>query len=66
MTEIEIHPGESLDIALKKFKKRIQKAGTLSEIKRRERYEKPCERRKRKREASVRRARKTARMTRKG
>ena len=60
LTEVEINPGESIELALKKFKKRIQKAGTMSEIKRRERYEKPSEKRKRKREAAVRRARKFA------
>ena len=61
MTEVEISPGEPIDLVLKKFKKRIQKAGTMSEIKRRERYEKPSERKKRKTEAAVRRARKTSR-----
>ena len=61
MTEVEINPGEPIDLVLKKFKKRIQKAGTMSEIKRRERYEKPSERKKRKQEAAVRRARKTSR-----
>ena len=38
--------------ALKRFKKKIQKAGILSEIKRRERYEKPSVKRKRKSEAA--------------
>jgi small subunit ribosomal protein S21 len=41
---------ESIDSALRRFKKKIQKAGILSEIKRRERYEKPSLRRKRKAE----------------
>ena len=59
LTEIEVNPEESIDIALKRFKKRIQKAGIMSDVKRRERYEKPSEKRKRKREAAVRRARKT-------
>ena len=39
-------------VALKRFKKKIQKAGILSEIKRRERYEKPSVKRKRKAEAA--------------
>nr|WP_199315183.1 30S ribosomal protein S21 [Planktothrix sp. FACHB-1355] len=43
---------ESIDSALRRFKKKIQKAGILSEVKRRERYEKPSLRRKRKAEAS--------------
>ncbi|BAY44352.1 30S ribosomal protein S21 [Scytonema sp. HK-05] len=43
---------ESIDSALRRFKKKIQKAGILSEIKRRERYEKPSLRRKRKAETA--------------
>ena len=43
---------ESIESALKRFKKKVQKAGILSEIKRRERYEKPSVKRKRKSEAA--------------
>nr|WP_211178596.1 30S ribosomal protein S21 [Brasilonema octagenarum] len=43
---------ESIDSALRRFKKKIQKAGILSEVKRRERYENPSMRRKRKAEAA--------------
>jgi small subunit ribosomal protein S21 len=57
LAEIEVSPGESIESALKRFKKKIQKAGILSEIKRRERYEKPSQRRKRKREAARKRSR---------
>lgn len=39
---------ESFEEALKRFKKQCEKAGILSEIKKRERYEKPSERRKKK------------------
>ncbi|MBM3258999.1 MAG: 30S ribosomal protein S21 [Candidatus Sericytochromatia bacterium] len=52
MAEIRVTEGESIESALKRFKKKIQKAGILSEIKRRERYEKPSVRRKRKSEAA--------------
>ncbi len=52
MAEIRVNEGESIESALKRFKKKIQKAGILSEIKRRERYEKPSVRRKRKSEAA--------------
>ena len=41
MSEVRVAEGESIEAALKRFKKKIQKAGILSEIKRRERYEKP-------------------------
>jgi len=50
VAEIRLGENESIDSALRRFKKKIQKAGILSEIKRRERYEKPSLRRKRKAE----------------
>jgi len=52
MPEIRVGENESIEVALKRFKKKIQKAGILSEIKRRERYEKPSIKRKRKSEAA--------------
>ncbi len=52
MPEVRVGDNESIESALKRFKKKIQKAGILSEIKRRERYEKPCVKRKRKSEAA--------------
>ncbi|MCA9799880.1 MAG: 30S ribosomal protein S21 [Cyanobacteria bacterium HKST-UBA06] len=58
MAEVEVNQGEPIESALKRFKKKIQKAGILSEIKRRERYEKPSQRRKRKKEAAKKRSHK--------
>lgn len=52
MSEIRLGENESIDSALRRFKKKIQRAGILSEVKRRERYEKPSLRRKRKTEAA--------------
>ena len=52
MAEVRLGEDESIDSALRRFKKKIQKAGILSEVKRRERYEKPSLRRKRKAEAA--------------
>ncbi|MBR8837215.1 MAG: 30S ribosomal protein S21 [Stigonema ocellatum SAG 48.90 = DSM 106950] len=52
MAEVRLGDNESIDSALRRFKKKIQKAGILSEVKRRERYEKPSLRRKRKAEAA--------------
>lgn len=52
LSEVRVAEGESIEAALKRFKKKIQKAGILSEIKRRERYEKPSVKRKRKAEAA--------------
>uniref|UniRef100_B8HKC5 Small ribosomal subunit protein bS21 n=1 Tax=Cyanothece sp. (strain PCC 7425 / ATCC 29141) TaxID=395961 RepID=B8HKC5_CYAP4 len=52
MSEVRLGDNESIESALRRFKKKILKAGILSEVKRRERYEKPSLRRKRKAEAS--------------
>ena len=52
MPEVRVGENESIESALKRFKKKIQKAGILSEIKRREVYEKPSIKRKRKSEAA--------------
>ena len=52
MPEVRVGDNESIESALKRCKKKIQKAGILSEIKRRERYEKPSIKKKRKSEAA--------------
>ncbi|ALF53250.1 30S ribosomal protein S21 [Nostoc sp. LEGE 06077] len=52
MAEVRLGENETIDSALRRFKKKIQRAGILSEVKRRERYEKPSLRRKRKAEAA--------------
>jgi small subunit ribosomal protein S21 len=38
VAEVRLGENESIDSALRRFKKKIQKAGILSEVKRRERY----------------------------
>lgn len=52
MSEIKVQKGESLDSALRRFKRSCQKAGVLSEVRRREHYEKPSVKRKLKSEAA--------------
>lgn len=52
MPEVKVGENESIESALRRFKKKIQKAGILSEIKRRERYEKPSIKAKRKSETA--------------
>ena len=52
MAEVKVGENESIESALRRFKKKIQKAGILSEVKKRERYEKPSVIRKRKSEAA--------------
>ena len=51
MTEIKVGKSESLDSALRRFKRATQKAGILSEVRKREHYEKPSVARKKKSEA---------------
>ena len=48
MTEIRINRGESLERALKKLKKKLDREGTLREARSRRHYEKPSEKRYRK------------------
>ncbi len=52
MAEIKIRDNESLDNALKRFKRQCSKAGVIAEVRKREAYEKPSVRRKKKSEAA--------------
>jgi small subunit ribosomal protein S21 len=54
MIGVIVKDGESIESALKRFKRECVNAGIQSEIKRREYFEKPSERKKRKLEAAVR------------
>ena len=58
VSEIKIGDNESFETALKRFNRKIQQDGILAEARRREHYEKPSVKRKRKEAA---RRRKTAR-----
>jgi len=51
----------NVDQALKALKKKMQREGTFREMKRRRHYEKPSERRQRKKAEAIRRSRKLAR-----
>jgi small subunit ribosomal protein S21 len=46
--EIRVAPGETIESALRRFKKATQKAGVLAEARKHEHYEKPSVRRKKK------------------
>ncbi len=52
MSEIRLKENESLDSALKRFKKSCARSGVLAEVRKREHYEKPSVRRKKKSEAA--------------
>ena len=52
MSEVRVKENESLDNALKRFKRQCAKSGVLAEVRKREHYEKPSVRRKKKSEAA--------------
>ena len=52
MAEIKIKDNESLDSALRRFKRQCARSGVLTELRKREHYEKPSVKRKKKSEAA--------------
>lgn len=52
MAEIRVKENESLDSALRRFKRQCAKSGILNELRKREHYEKPSVKRKKKSEAA--------------
>ncbi len=52
MAEIRVKEGESLDSALCRFKRATARSGVLAELRKREHYEKPSVKRKKKSEAA--------------
>ncbi|NBX84210.1 MAG: 30S ribosomal protein S21 [Gammaproteobacteria bacterium] len=55
MPTIRVKEGENPEYALRRFKRSCEKAGLLTELRRREFYEKPTAERKRKQAAAVKR-----------
>ncbi len=55
MPSVRVKENEPFDYALRRFKRSCEKAGVLSETRRREFYEKPTQERKRKKAAAVKR-----------
>mgnify|MGYP002801387144 CR=1 FL=1 len=52
MSEIRVKEGESLDSALKRFKRSCAKAGVIAEVRKSDHYESPSGKRRKKREAA--------------
>lgn len=52
MSEIQVGENESLESALKRFKRKCARSGVMAEVRKREHYEKPSVRRKKKAEAA--------------
>lgn len=53
MSRVEIAPGESLERALRRFKKKIERDGLLKQLRARKHYEKPSEKKRRKARSSL-------------
>ena len=62
MSEVILTDDENFERALRRFKKKCERAGILSELRKHRHYEKPSERRKRKMNAAVRKNRRTRSM----
>jgi len=62
LSEVIIHDDENFERALKRFKKKCEKAGILSDLRKHRHYEKPSERRKRKLNTAMRKNRRTRRV----
>jgi len=63
MTLVKLKDNEPFEIAMKRFKKACEKAGIISELRRREYYDKPSIRKKKKEIAARKRALKKLRRT---
>lgn len=52
MAEVRVKEGEPLDSAIRRFKRQVARSGALVELRKRECYEKPSVKRKKKSEAA--------------
>lgn len=52
MSEVRVGENETLESALKRFKRKCARSGVLAEVRKREHYEKPSVRKKKKAEAA--------------
>ncbi|TLS39356.1 30S ribosomal protein S21 [Pseudalkalibacillus caeni] len=52
MAETRVRKNESIEDALRRFKRTVSKEGTLAEVRKRKHYEKPSVKRKKKSEAA--------------
>ena len=55
MPIVKVRENEPFEVALRRFKRSCEKAGVMTEMRRREFYEKPTQERKRKKAAAVKR-----------
>lgn len=58
MATVKVGENESVESAIKRFKRKCQKDGIIGELRKRREYEKPSVKRKKKAAAAIKRARK--------
>ncbi len=58
MTKVQVRDGENIERALKRFKRKVEQAGILKEVRKREHFVKPSVKKKLKARAAEARARK--------
>lgn len=56
MSTVRVGENESIDSAIKRFKRKCQKDGIIGDLRKREQYEKPSVKKKKKQEAARKRA----------
>jgi small subunit ribosomal protein S21 len=59
MTKVSVRDGEPVERAIKRFKRKVEQAGIIKELRKREFYVKPSVKKKLKQRAAIARARKT-------
>ena len=59
--EIKMKDGERIDNALRRFRKAVEKSGVMQELRKREHFEKPSVKKKRKQAAARKRAKRNSR-----
>jgi small subunit ribosomal protein S21 len=62
VTTVIVEPGEPFELALRRFKKQCEKVGLLFELRKRQHYEKPSVKRKRKALAARKKAKRRERV----
>jgi small subunit ribosomal protein S21 len=60
-TEVKMKDGERIDNALRRFRKVVEKSGVMQELRKREFFEKPSAKKKRKQAAARKRAKRNSR-----
>ncbi len=58
MPSVKVKENESVDFAIRRFKRACEKAGVLADVRKKEFFEKPTQERKRKKAAAVKRYKK--------